>query len=251
MKIRRIPLPKALLAKMPTSERSFFLLAGHMQNEINSLNKVFAWCLRGEPSYNSSAIESLADGVQAQIYARLLAGKLLEAWVALGSAYFGTKISHRLEDRLHPHSQESLKKIKTYFNKPSNIFRVRNSFAFHYSVKEFDTHCYESVDEPAFELVLGGTVGNNLLLASELVVNAALLNSINSVDRAAALQTFLEEVQSLAASFTMFLEGVIIALLEEAAQKPLANLGYDEDIAPQRGIHDVAIPHFYEHGLKE
>ena len=98
-------MPKALLAQMPASERSFFLLAGHMQNELNSLHKVFAWCLHGEPSRKSSVIESLANGVQAQIYARLLVGKLLEAWVALGSAFFGTKLSHHLEGKLHPHSQ--------------------------------------------------------------------------------------------------------------------------------------------------
>lgn len=222
-----------------------------MQNELNSLHKVFTWCLHGEPSRESSAIESLANGMQAQIYARLLAGKLLEAWVALGPAFFGTKISHHLEGKLHPHSQEGLKKIKAYFNKSNNIFRVRNSFAFHYSVEEFDAHWHEPVDEPAFELVLGGTVGNNLALASELVVNTALLNSINSVDRSAALQTFLDEVQSLATSFTVFLEGAIIAILEETAQSPLANQGHDENIVPQRGFEDVAIPHFYIHGLQE
>ena len=237
---------------MPASERSFFLLAGHMQNELNSLHKVFAWCLHGEPSSKSSEIESLANGVQAQIYARLLAGKLLEAWMALGSAFFGAKISQRLEDKLHPTSQEGLKKIKAYFNKKSNnIFRIRNSFAFHYSIEEFDAHWHEPADEPAFEFVLGGTVGNNLALASELVVNTALLNSINSADRSAALQIFFDEVQSVAASFTVFLEGAIVAILEEAAQLPIANQGNDEDIAPQRGFEDVAIPHFYIHGLQE
>lgn len=184
MKIRRIPLQKTLLAQMPQSERSFFLLAGHMQNEINSLNKVFAWCLGREPSANTTHIESLAAGLQAQIYARLLAGKLLEAWEALGKAYFGTRISQRLETKLHRESQEGLKAIKAYFSKSSNIFRVRNFFAFHYSVKEFDAHWSDAADEPSFELVAGGTIGNNLSLASELAVNNALLNSINSADRA-------------------------------------------------------------------
>lgn len=251
MKIRRIPLPKTLLSQMPASERSFVLLAGHMQNELNSLHKMFAWCLHAEPSGSSSAIEGLANGVQAQIYARLLAGKLLEAWKALESAFFGTKISQRLEDKLHPRAQEGLRKIKAYFNKSKTIYRVRNSFAFHYSVEEFDAHWHEPADESAFELVLGGTVGNNLYLASELVVNTALLNSINPADRSAALKTFFEEVQSLAANFTVFLEGTIIAILEEASGSPLANQGHDEEIAPRRGFEDVAIPHFYNHGLNE
>lgn len=237
---------------MQTSERSFYLLAGHMQNELNSLHKIFAWCLHAEPSDSSSAIERLANGVQAQIYARLLAGKLLEAWSALGSAFFGTKISQRLEAKLHPHAQEGLKKIKAYFKKKSNtIFHVRNNFAFHYSLEEFDPHWDKPADEPPFELVLGGTVGNNLDLASELVVNTALLNSINSTDRSAALKTFFEEVQLIAASFTVFLEGVIIAIIEEASGSPIVNQGYDEEITPRQGFEDVAIPHFYNYGLKE
>ena len=60
---------------MSKDERAFFLLAGHMQNELNSLHKVFAWCLHNQGV--TTPIESLANGVQAQLYARLLAGKLL------------------------------------------------------------------------------------------------------------------------------------------------------------------------------
>lgn len=251
LKIRRIPLTKDLLMKMGTSDRSFFLLAGHMQNELNSLHKIFAWCLTAEPSNSSSAIEGLANGVQAQIYARLLAGKLLEAWSAVRAAFFGTKISHRLEAKLHPHAQDGLRKIKDYFNKPTIIYRVRNDFAFHYSAEEFDAHWNKPTDEPGFELILGGTVGNNLHLASELVVNFALMNSINPADRSGAMKTFFEEVQSLATSFTVFLEGAIIAIIEEAAGSPLASQGYEEEIAPRKDFKDVAIPYFCNHGLNE
>ena len=142
-------------------------------------------------------------------------------------------------------------KSTCYFGKSNIISTVRNSFAFHYSVKEFDAHWHEPADESAFELVLGGTVGNNLDLASELVVNTALLNSINPADRSAALKTFFEEVQSLAGSFTVFLEGAIMAILEEASVSPLATQGRDEEIAPRQRFEDVAIPHFYNHGLKD
>jgi hypothetical protein len=99
-------------------------------------------------------------------------------------------------------------------------------------------------------LVLGGTVGNNLDLASELVVNTALLKSINA-DQAVALQIFFKEVQSLAENFTVFLEGVILAILEEVSGSPLVDQGQDEVIAPRQSFEDVAIPHFYNHGLKE
>ncbi|MDR3491537.1 MAG: hypothetical protein P4M12_05750 [Gammaproteobacteria bacterium] len=250
MKIQRIPLTNALLLKMGPQERSLFLLSGHIQNELNSLNKVFTGCLNPSNSISSSEIENLADGVQAQIYARLLAGKLLEAWNALKSAYFGTRISQRLDEKLHIHSQEALKEIKTYFQKTNTIFKIRNSFAFHYSAEEFEANWGEPSKGKAFELILGGTVGNNLHLASELVVNSALFNLINPDDWAVALQTFHKEVQSLSQCFTIFLEGVILAIFEEASGKPVNNQGRYEEIAPRKSLEDIAIPHFYNHGLQ-
>jgi hypothetical protein len=175
MQLRRIHLPIAILQQMPESERAFLLLAGHMQNELNSLYKVFAWCLHGPDAISS--IERLADGLQAQIYARLLAGKLLEAWNALGTAFFRAGISRRIEASLHPVAREALAKLKMYFGKPNLIYliyRVRNSFAFHYDAKELERHWAKVADNPNFEIILGGTVGNNLDVASELVVNTAL-----------------------------------------------------------------------------
>ncbi len=234
---------------MASAERAFLLLAGHMQNELNSLNKVFGWCLYNPRSDHTSPIEGLANNMQAMIYARVLAGKLLEAWKMLGKAFFGTKLSQRVESKLHPIAQDALKKINSHFdkkNKNNAIYRVRNVFAFHYSLKEFDTNWKEAADETTFELVLGGTVGNNFHLAAELVANTALLNGINSHDKADALRTFFDEVQSIASSFTDFLEGTIVAILEERLGSGLTMLGREEEIFPTQSYNEIAIPFFFK-----
>ena len=186
MKIRRIPLSKDILLRMEPADRTFLLLAGHMLNELNSLNKVFGWCLHNHPTNRASSIESLANGMQAMIYARMLAGKLCEAWKVLGRAFFGTMLSQRVESRLHPIAQEALQKIKRYFNNSNAIKKVRDSFAFHYDAPEFGLNWEAAADEESFELVLGGTIGNNLYLASELVAITALLCAFNANDREAA-----------------------------------------------------------------
>lgn len=229
---------------MSPEERAFFLLAGHMQNELNSLNKIFSWCLSNTNASQRSPIESLADGTQAMIYARVLAGKLCEAWGVLGKAFFSTKLSQRVEAKLHPTAQHALKKIKSYFGKTNTIHRVRNSFAFHYSVEQFDIHWEEAADEPNFELILGGTVGNNLSIAGEFVANMALLNGIDSDNKSDAFKTFFDEVQSIASSFTDFLEGTIVAIIEERFGSDLAAHGRDEDIFPARSYNEIAIPFF-------
>lgn len=229
---------------MAPEEREFFLLAGHMQNELNSLNKVLSWCLSNRSASHGSPIESLADGAQAMIYARVLGGKLYEAWRVLQKDFFGAKLSQRVETKLHPSAQHALKEIKSYFRKTNTIHRVRRSFAFHYSVEQIRIHWEEAADEPSFELILGGTVGNSLDLASELVANMALLNGINSDDKSVALKTFFDEVQSIAASFTNFLEGTILVILEERFGSDLATHGRDENIFPTRSYNEVAIPFF-------
>lgn len=246
MQLRRIRLSRAALQRMVKAERAFLFLAGHMQNELNSLHKVFAWCLNNAAS--TSPIEALANGVQAQLYARLLAGKLLEAWNVLGTAFFGTKVSQRIEPSMHPLARQALAELKTYFNTSNVIFRVRNSFAFHYSAEEFEHHWEEVAESPNFEFIFGGTVGNNLDLAAELVVNTAVLASVGEKDESAALQKFLDDVQSTTSRFTTFLEGSILVLLESALQAPLAQHGTTETIAPRFVFDGIAIPYFYEHG---
>lgn len=181
------------------------------------------------------------------IYARILAGKLCEARKTLQKAFFGAEISHRIEPKLHPIAQSALKNIKSYFGKSNSIFTVRNSFAFHYSIEEFNNHWNEAADEQAFELILGGTVGNTLNLASELVVNTALLNGINSNDKEDALRTFFDEVQSIASNFTDFLEGAILAIFEEQlGSSYLAEHGRDEEISITHSYNEVVIPYFFK-----
>lgn len=232
---------------MDSADRAFLLLAGHMQNELNSVNKVFAWCLQRRPTDSASSIEGLANGMQSMIYARVLAGKLYEARKVLDKAFFNTKLSQRVESRLHPIAQDALQKIKRYFNNSndSNIIKnVRENFAFHYNAGKFGDNWEAVADRPSFELILGGTVGNNLHLASEMVANTALLNAINDNDYEDSLRTFFDEVQSVASNFTNFLEGTIVAILEEQFGTRLDALGHEEEILPGRSYSEIAIPFF-------
>lgn len=244
MKIRRIHLSKDKLLQIAPKERAFFLLAGHIQNEINSLNKIFCWCLNNSSTGKGSSIESLADGVQAMIYARILAGKLCEAWEVLGKAFFGTKLSQRVESKLHSTAQRALKEIKTYFSKTNSIHQVRNSSAFHYSATQFDSHWEEASDEPNFEIILGGTVGNNISFAGEFIANMAVLNGIDPTNKSDALKVFFDEVQSISSNFSYFLEGMILLTIEESLGSTLSANGRDEDITPGKAFNEVGIPFF-------
>lgn len=244
MKIRRIHLPKDAVAKMAAPDRNFLLLAGHMQNEINSVHKVFAWCLHSGGSQSDSSIENLANGAQAMIYARVLTGKLCEAWEEVRKAWFGSKLSKRLEPKLHPVAREANAKLKAYFSRSNTIYRVRNSFAFHYSATEISASWEPVANDLTFEVILGGTIGNNLYLGSELAANAALLKAIDPANPEQGLRIFFDEVQSTAANFTDFLEGAIMAILEDMFGTDIWQLGREEDIFPTLTYAQVKVPYF-------
>lgn len=150
---------------------------------------------------------------------------------------------------MHPLAQNALKNIKAYFGKANAVYRIRNFFAFHYSADEFEKHWLEVADHPNFEIVLGGTIGNNFYLASELVVNAAVLNHVGQRDQPTA-EIYLDEIQSAANHFTTFLEGVILVLIEKVLS-PHLDKSVSEDISPQLSFEEVAIPYFYNHDLPE
>jgi hypothetical protein len=103
-----------------------------------------------------------------------------------------------------------------------------------------------AANEPSFELILGGTVGNTLHLASELVANVALLNAIKANDREEALRTFLNEVQSVASNFTAFLEGAIVVILEEHFGTGMGELGREEEVFVAGSFKEIAVPFFFK-----
>lgn len=232
-----------MLIEMDSDERAFLLLIGHVQNEINSLNKVFTWCLNNSKSGKSSA-EGLADGMQAMIYARLLAGKLCETWEVLRKYYFATKLSQRVDSKLPLESEKALTSLKLYFGKSNLIHQVRNSFAFHYSAEQFESNWEGAADEGDLSIILGRTIGNNLSIAGELVANRALLNHGDSKSLPDGFTKFFDDIHSISSCFTDFAEGVTIVILRSRMGENLESFAVEEEIASLLNYEDVCIPFF-------
>jgi hypothetical protein len=178
------------------------------------------------------------------VYARVLAGKLLEAWNELDLAWFASGLSLNIAPRLQPDASSSLSALKRYFGRTNPIFRVRNSFAFHYSAARLGANWEEAAQGAELEVVLGGTIGNNLDLAAELVANAAVLKAVNPTNPEVGLQTFLDHVQTMASHFTTFLEGAVTVLLEKTLGGKLADHGREEELSVQQSYSEVQLPYF-------
>ena len=243
LRIRKFSLRKAQLATLSAAERDLFFLSGHILNELNSLNKVFSWCLQSGGD-SETQTSRLAQGVQSMIYARVLAGKLWEAWEALRSTWFSSRPAPAFVQGLHPDAQTSLSALKGYFSQSNLIFDVRNSFAFHYFAGKLSEHWEEVAHGDGLQIVLGGTIGNNIDLAAELITNAALFRTAHPTDLAVGMQTFLDDVQSMAGHFTTFLEGLTLVLLRKTLGEDFANQGTEEEVIVNQSFSQVRIPYF-------
>ncbi len=245
MKVRRYALTVESLCAVSPEERSFLLMAGHMQNELHSLNKVFVCMLAADESSNTSSLEHQANGLQAMIYARILAGKLLECWEALRTVYFGSRLSRTYARTIPAEAGASLGRLKRYFGRPNLIHDVRNGFAFHYDARAFERHWREAAEESNFDFILGGANGNNLYLASEIVANLAMLETIAVGKREEALNAFFSEIQLVAKQLCNFLDGVMLPILERCLGPDILALSVDEEIFPARSLSDVSLPFFF------
>lgn len=242
MKLKRLKITKSKLSNIPEAERIFLLMAGHMQNEIVSLNKMLMWCLSSDGP--TSKTESLVDGMQGFMIARILAGKLNEGWQFITRAYFNTKISKDLNDQFHESTLKALEELKKYFSRKNLISLVRNSFSFHYSQNEIAKYWEEAACEPDFDFLIGDNSGNTFLQASEIAVAFSLLKSIDP-NIETALKKFLNDVQKVVGLFIDFLDGVIFVLLTQCFEGEFSHLGVEEEITPNRNIDEISIPFFY------
>lgn len=243
IRIRKFYLSKEQLAKLSNVERDLFFLSGHILNELNSLNKVFSWCL-GSTDEGSTETSRLAQGVQSMIYARILAGKLLEAWNALRSAWFSSKPSQALVDALHQDSRNALDALKKYFGRSNLIFNVRNTFAFHYRAGKLSEYWEEVSHGDRLQIVLGGTIGNNLDLAAELMVNAGVLKAASPANPEEGMRIFLDEIQTTASQFTMFLEGVTLVMLQKTLGMRFFDQAVEENVTVHASFSEIRIPYF-------
>ena len=243
LRIRRFHLSRKLLEELSDADRELFFLAGHVLNELNSLNNIVAWCLRSG-SMADAGVCGMARGAQAMIYARLLAGKVLEAWEVLRTTWFARKPSQAFDMWLHPESAAALAEIKGYFSRTNLLYTIRNSFAFHYSPGEIPKHWTDFVDGDHMQLILGGAISNNMNLAAESLVNASVLRAAHPTDLEAGMERFVDEVHTMASHFNTFFEGVTLVLLRQMIGENFIEQGAEETISVESMYKDVRIPYF-------
>ena len=169
-------------------EKIFAVQLGYFVNEINMLYK----CIRIK-----------ADLFFINMFIRLLAGKLYEAWQMINNANKNEGLSKRLEKILSDETKAIRKKINKYFGGKNNIKIIRNHLGFHYD-QEIIKKGLTEIKKQALMFFTSEYAENNFYAFSELVIYEALKKEIVCLEGKDFLFTFLHETGEVCDWFSKF-----------------------------------------------
>jgi hypothetical protein len=244
MKLHVWNIGRSKFDNVPEAERTFIIGLGHIENEINVLQKILYWTA---PSEQEPEIIRRAHSSQATPVAKLLAGKLWEAWQFLHNAYFKTRVSANYYNVLNVEGKDAINSLKQYFKRNNIVSTVRNKFAFHYSVEHIREGFSLPPDTDDWQIVLSESSENNLYYLADLVANYAMLNSIDQKDYWKAMDRLLKELTEISRWFIIFGDACWIIVIEKYLRDTRVGIPVQEvNLEDCSTINEVEIPFFIE-----
>jgi hypothetical protein len=240
MLLTEIKLSKAELDTLPEAEQVFFVQIMHFLNELNILQKcVIVSNNRLEDSL--SRIEKRSQIAQAQFFIRILAGKLYEGWEMIKENFFKTGISKKYESLLSKKGKENLSELKNYFNNKSNTIRlIRKKFAFHYDREMVKEQIKKIPKAEKLEIYMSENSANCLFSIGDIVINWAILNSIDSSNPEKAMKILIGEV---AIKVSRLFQGFCHDYITIVAKQLKLDFN-DVKIDDPKSIYEIELPYF-------
>ena len=236
--IHTIKIEKSVIEKMTEHERKFFIVSGHVLNEINFFGKILLWTIPHNKC--ESKLHDQASATQQLASAKVLAGKLYESWGVIQKLYLKTKLSSETDDLLEEESKKALIELKKYFGKQNLIASIRNKFSFHYDYNDLNSAFSEMAENEDWNIYLSEQNSNCLYYLSELVVNQSMLKAIDAIDQATALSRIITELIDFSGKFIDFLSGYINAMSDKYFQIHMN----DTQIVEGPKLIEVTVPYF-------
>jgi hypothetical protein len=148
--LKRIHLTKTDLDRISGDERFFYLMAGHLANDVNILGKLVIVAFN--TAYRDGVIlkdEPHGQAGLAQLFLllKLLAGRLHEASRLIDAHYFAKGLHRKYESLMAKKAREARQQFSKYFGHDTNVIsHVRNKVAFHFDREEIDK-LYAALDD--------------------------------------------------------------------------------------------------------
>jgi hypothetical protein len=211
MKIHRISVTKEQLDHIPNLERAFFIHIGHLRHELMVLKKLLELSAKETPDDPILRDVHLS---QQFIIGRLLAGKVREGWELIRKAYFGTKLSHGIEEKLPDDTTMALENLKKYFRTKNLIDCVRNEFAFHYDPGRVQSQVSVVEQTDNLKIYIAETEDVFFHL-SDAIVQSAMLEAVQEGDYIVAAEKFFKEIMVVSGQLVDFCDGCLHYMIKQ------------------------------------
>lgn len=242
MKLTKANFSKTQLNQLSEEEKIFFVQLTHLLDELMILAKCVKFA--SNPMKVKQEAERTAQYTQALFFIKILAGKIYEGWKMLQTSYLSSKLSQKYDKMLSVPASESIKELKKYFAKNNRIREIRNKYAFHYDRKKIEDQLNHITQDETLSMLISEHQGNSLFAFSDIIINSAILNSINPNDQQKAMDALFEEViLKVCKWFQDFGYGFVELIMER-----LVFDCEEIELKDVQSIEDVKLPYFVRRG---
>jgi hypothetical protein len=188
-----------------------------------------------------------AHSTQALTIAKVLTGKLFEAWRFLEQGFFASKVSATYEPKLEAEAADALSNLKRYFGRKNLVVEVRNNLAFHYSAEQIRTGFERVPPSEDWSIVVAESSGNTLYYAADLVANYALLHLVDPTDPWKGLDKLMSELVPISRWFSDLATGCWLIFADRYLANANGAIPVQElHIEGAPALGDVRVPFFVE-----
>jgi len=206
---------KALLNTAPESERTLYLMAGQLANDLNILSKLLMYSTN-EVKGGTELFVRVNTAV-AMLQVKQLAGRLNEGWILIQTQF--NPLFKIYEASLSSEALEKLREIKKYFNSANLVYKIRNQAAFHSDpTLAKNGFAFIPDSEPLVDF-LSTYRGHCLYYTSELV---AVMGLIQLEPTASSWQNALDKIVSEVTNIPVVMTDFILGYMTAFAEKFIA-----------------------------
>lgn len=212
MELRRLTFTPGMLNALPPEERALVVVLGHALNEVNVLSKLMLISSNFE---SEPRVFAHASVCQAMVIGRSLAGKLHEAWVSISKGYFATRLGIKYSLHLEEEPKACLANLKAYFGRANSVDLIRNSFAFHYSLRHANIEIPDDVPAEELSVYFGPNNGSSLYQYAEYAMGLALISALEGPTPQEAFDRFTSETHQVVGWFNLLAQALLWEIFDE------------------------------------
>jgi hypothetical protein len=208
--VYRVPISKEQFQSIPPDQRAIVFVAGHILNQVGVFIKLVRFSTNADPT---DPIEERVSAAQSQLILRCLMGVLVEAWEFIRRPANQRIIGNYLSG-IDDDGRASYDKLKKHFGKSGLLYKLRNSFLYHYPKSAELDEAFKSIpSDEEWEWYLSEANTNSFYFSCELAIGYGIMGATEEPIHISAFGIVMREVMQVANTLPYFLMPLMKAIL--------------------------------------